>query len=76
MVERGIGLKVPALSPSTGSGLLVLPSLYRVARSDFPGFVGTMEDSASSAFFRPPSVDLDDRTHAELLRSLHALVQF
>ena len=31
-----------------------------------------MEDSDSSAFLRPPSVDLGDRTHAELLRSLRA----
>ena len=71
----GIGLKVPAIYPSTGSGLLVLPFLPRVAWSDFPGFVGTVEDSDSSAFLRPPSVDLGDRTPADLLRSLRARVQ-
>ena len=71
----GIGLKVPAIYPSTGSGLLVFPSLPRVAWSDFPGFNGSMKDSDSSAFLRPPSVDLGDRTHAELLGSLHARVQ-
>jgi hypothetical protein len=75
LVEMGIGLKVPAIYPSTGSVLLVLPSLPRVAWSDFPGFIGTVEDSDSSAFFRPPSVDLDDRTPAELLPSLRAWVQ-
>ena len=31
-------------------------------------------DSDSSTFFRSPSVDLGNRTHAELLRSLHAWV--
>ena len=55
--------------------LLVLPSLHRVAWSDFPCFAGTTEDSDSSAFFRPPSVDLGDRTRVELLRSLRALEQ-
>jgi len=70
----GIGLKVPAIYPSTGSGLLVLPSLPRVAWSDFPGFNGSMKDSDSSAFFRPPSVDSGDRTHTERLRSLHPAV--
>jgi hypothetical protein len=75
VVEIGIGLKVPAIYPSTGSVLLVLPSLHRVAWSDFPGFVGSVEDSDSSAFFQPPSVDLGDRTHVELLRSLPAWVQ-
>jgi hypothetical protein len=55
--------------------LLVLPSLDRVAWSDFPGFIGSVEDSDSSTFFRPPSVDLGDRTQAELLRSLRAGVQ-
>jgi hypothetical protein len=69
------GLEVPAIYPSTGSMLLVLPSLPRVAWSDFPGFSGSMEDSDSSAFVRPPSVDLGDRTRAELLRLLHARVQ-
>ena len=71
----GIGLKVPALCPSTDSVLLVLPSLPRVAWSDFPGFTGTVKDSDSSAFLRPPSVDLSDRTPADLLRSLRARVQ-
>jgi hypothetical protein len=71
----GVGLKVPAIYPSTDSGLLVLPSLDRVAWSDFPGFAGTVEDSDSSAFLRPPSVDLSDRTHAELLHLLPAWVQ-
>ena len=71
----GIGLKVPAIYPSTDSVLLVLPSLPRVAWSDFPGFSGTVEDSDSSAFFRPPSVDLGDRTLADLLPSLRAGVQ-
>src|SRR4249920_1929496 len=71
----GVGLKVPAIYPSTGSVLLVRPSLHRVAWNDFPGFTGTTTDSDSSTFFQSPSVDLGDRTHAELLRSLRAWVQ-
>ena len=69
-------LEVSAICPSIGSVLLVRPSLHRVVWSNFPGFAGTTTDSDSSIFFQPPSVDLDDRTHAELLRSLHAWVQF